>query len=67
MKRIKAKGIEVLIFEPTMTEDEFFGSEVMRNIDDFEAGVDIIIANRLTPEIADANDKVFTRDIFELG
>lgn len=64
MKRIKAKGIEVVIYEPAIQENAFFGSKVIRDLSAFKSECDIIIANRMTAEIEDSSNKVFTRDLF---
>ena len=64
MKRIKAKGIEVIIYEPVMEEDEFFNSSVIKSLDEFKKMSDVIVANRLDNDISNIKDKVYTRDIF---
>ena len=64
IKRIKAKGIEVCIYEPSIDEDKFFGSKLVKDLDDFKGQSDIIIANRFDTTLEDVKDKVFSRDIF---
>ncbi|MEJ2489236.1 MAG: nucleotide sugar dehydrogenase [Sulfurovaceae bacterium] len=64
MKRIKAKGIPVVIYEPALGDEEFFGSKVIKDIDEFKAISDVIVANRLSDDIFDVKEKVYTRDIF---
>ena len=64
MKRIKAKGIEVVVFEPALKEDEFYHSRVIKDFDEFKKISDVIVANRLSDEIRDVVDKVYTRDLF---
>ena len=64
MKRIKAKGIKVIVYEPVLAEEEFFNSRVITDLSEFKAMSDIIVANRLSADIQDVSHKVFTRDLF---
>lgn len=64
MKRLKAKGIEVIVFEPALTEPDFFRSEVVKDLEIFKARADLIVTNRLSPDLDSVKDKVYTRDLF---
>ena len=64
MKRLKAKGIEVIVYEPTLADDDFFHSEVVRNLDEFKRRSDVIVTNRRTEELDDVAAKIYTRDIY---
>lgn len=64
MKRIKAKGVEVIVYEPSLIEDKFFNSRVVRNLEQFMAESDVIVANRITDDIREVSEKVYSRDLF---
>ena len=64
MKRIKAKGIEVVVYEPTLKEDTFFNSRVVRNFDEFKSLADIVIVNRMDDQVKELSDKIYSRDLY---
>ena len=59
-----AKGIPVVVYEPSYKEEEFFGSKVIKNLEEFKKNCDVIVSNRMSPELADVKEKVYTRDLY---
>ena len=64
MKRVKAKGVPALVYEPTLSDSEFFGSEVTHDLEAFKGRCDVIVANRWSDDLADVAAKIYTRDLF---
>ncbi|MBY0540216.1 MAG: UDP-glucose 6-dehydrogenase, partial [Campylobacterales bacterium] len=64
MKRIKSKGIEVVVYEPVLEKDEFFNSKVIKDLEEFKKISDVIVANRISEDLKDVLEKIYTRDIF---
>ena len=64
MKRLNAKGIRIAVYEPVMQEDVLFGAPVVRDLEEFKRMSDVIVANRVTPDLIGSEDKIYTRDLF---